>query len=267
MSYLTTARVRLASVAFGLALSMVSFMSMTMALAGNDPILVFAAASLKESLEEAGKSFTAETGTEVKFSFAASSALAKQIEAAAPADLFASADLKWMDYLEEMKLIRSETRSNLLGNRLVVVAPAPSAISTLDFTPDAFAKALGDRKLATGEVNSVPVGMYAKSALQKLGLWTVAEPKLAQTDNVRAALAFVARNEAPLGIVYATDARIEKSVKVIATFPTDSYDQIIYPFAVTTLSKNPDAEKFLSFLKLPPAQSIFEKAGFLVISK
>ncbi|MEI6574120.1 MAG: molybdate ABC transporter substrate-binding protein [Alphaproteobacteria bacterium] len=267
MTHFTTARVRLASVAFGLALSVINIFSINTAFAGNDPILVFAAASLKESLEEVGKSFTAGTGTEVKFSFAASSALAKQIEAAAPADIFASADLKWMDYLEEKKLIRSETRNNLLGNTLVVVAPTISALSTLDFIPDAFAKALGDGKLATGEVNSVPVGIYAKNALRKFGLWTIIEPKLAQTDNVRAALAFVARNEAPLGIVYATDARVEKSVKVIATFPADSHDPIIYPFAVTTLSKNPDAEKFLNFLKSAPALSIFEKAGFKVISK
>ena len=267
MTHFTTVRFRLASVAFSLVLSVFSIFSINTAFAGNDPILVFAAASLKESLEEAGKSFTAETGTEVKFSFAASSALAKQIEAAAPADVFASADLKWMDDLDEKKLIRSDTRSNLLGNTLVVVAPAPSALSTLDFSPDAFAKALGDGKLATGEVNSVPVGMYAKSALQKLGLWTIVEPKLAQTDNVRAALAFVARNEAPLGIVYATDARVEKSVKVIATFPAESHDPIIYPFAVTALSKNPEAEKFLRYLKSSQAQSIFEKAGFAVISK
>jgi len=267
MTHFTIARVCLASVAFGLALSVVSYVSTYMAFASNNPVLVFAAASLKESLEEAGKSFTAETGTDVKFSFAASSALAKQIEAAAPADLFASADLKWMDYLEEKNLIRSQTRSNLLGNSLVVVAPATSALSALDFTPDAFAKALSDGRLATGEVNSVPVGMYAKYALQKLGLWTIVEPKLAQTDNVRAALAFVARNEAPLGIVYSTDARIEKSVKVIATFPAESHDPIIYPFAVTTLSKNPEAETFLNYLKSSMAQSIFKKAGFAVNSK
>ena len=267
MTHFTTARVRLASVAFGLALSVINIFSINTAFAGKDPILVFAAASLKESLEEAGKSFTAETGTEVKFSFAASSALAKQIEAAAPAGIFASADLKWMDYLEEKKLIRSKTRSSLLGNSLVVIAPTTSALSTIDFTPKFFEQVLGDGKLATGEVNSVPVGMYAKSALQKLGLWTVVEPKLAQTDNVRAALAFVARNEAPLGIVYATDARVEKSVKVIATFPALSHDPIIYPFAVTALSKNPEAEKFLRFLNSSAAKPIFEKAGFAVISK
>jgi len=118
-----------------------------------------------------------------------------------------------MEYVDEKKLIRSETRSNLLGNTLVVVAPATSELSTLNFTPDAFAQVLGDGKLATGEVNSVPVGMYAKSTLQKLGLWTIVEPKLAQGDNVRAALAFVARNEAPLGIVYATDARVKNRLK------------------------------------------------------
>lgn len=255
------------SIAFGFALSVVSSFSANTAFAAGDPLLVFAAASLKETLEEAGKSFTAETGVEVKFSFAASSALAKQIEAAAPADLFASADLKWMAYLNEKKLIRSETRINLLGNSLVVVAPNVSPLSSFDFTPDAFAKALGDGKLATGEVNSVPVGIYAKSALENLGLWHIIEPKLAQADNVRAALAFVARNEAPLGIVYATDARVEKSVKVIATFPPESHEAIIYPFAVTAFSKNPETEKFLRFLKSSTAQSRFEKAGFAVLTK
>ena len=267
MTHFKFARVHLASFAFGLALSIFSIFSNNTAIAGNDPILVFAAASLKESLEEAGKSFTAETGTEVKFSFAASSALAKQIEAAAPADVFASADLKWMEYLDEKKLIRSETRSNLLGNTLVVVAPATSELSTLNFTPDAFAQALGDGKLATGEVNSVPVGMYAKVALQKLNLWTIVEPKLAQGENVRAALAFVARNEASLGIVYATDARVEKNVKIVAAFPADSHDPIIYPFAVTSSTKHPDAEKFLAFLTSKAAQEIFEKAGFEMPAK
>ncbi len=255
------------SIALGFALSVVSSFPIKTTFAAGEPLLVFAAASLKETLEEAGKSFTAETGVEVKFSFAASSALAKQIEAAAPADLFASADLKWMAYLNEKKLIRSETRINLLGNSLVVVAPNVSPLSSLDFTPDAFAKALGDGKLATGEVNSVPVGIYAKSALQNLGIWSIVEPKLAPADNVRAALAFVARNEAPLGIVYATDARVEKSVKVIATFPPESHDRIIYPFAVTAFSKNPEAEKFLRFLKSSTAQSLFEKAGFAVLTE
>ena len=256
---------------FFVALGFVAFFicgfSLSMAVARAESLLVFAAASLKETLEETGKAFTKDAGTEVKFSFAASSALAKQIEAGAPADLFASADLKWMDYLDEKKLIRSETRKNLIGNRLVIVAPQVSARSSLDLTEDAFAKALGDGKLATGEVNSVPAGIYAKSALQNLRLWSLIEPKLAQADNVRGALAFVARNEAPLGIVYETDAKVEPQVKIIARFPADSHAPIIYPFAVTAQSKNPEAERFLNYLSSPSAKAIFEKSGFIVLAQ
>ncbi len=233
--------------------------------AGGDPLLVFAAASLKDVFEETGKSFTAQSGVEVKFSFAASSALAKQIEAGAPADLFASADLKWMDYLDEKKLIKNDTRVNILGNDLVVVAPISSSLNMLDLNASAIVEALGDGRLATGDVNSVPVGVYAKAALQKLNLWSVVEPRLAQTDNVRAALAFVARKEASLGIVYKTDAQVERAVKIVATFPPDSHEAIIYPFALTASTKNPAAEDFLAFLKSPAARKIFEKAGFPVL--
>lgn len=232
--------------------------------AQSEPLTVFAAASLKETLEEAGKVYTAQSGVEVRFSFAGSSALAKQIEAAAPADVFASADLKWMDYLDDKKLIRHDTRINLLGNDLVVIAPNTSTLRTLDFTVDAFVQALGDGRLTTGDVNAVPVGVYAKAALQKLGLWSVVEPKLAQTDNVRAALAFVARQEAALGIVYRTDAQVERAVKIVATFPAESHEPIVYPFAVTATTKHPAAEAFLTFLNSPTARAIFEKAGFPV---
>lgn len=254
-------------VALGFVAFFVCGFSLSIAVARAKSILVFAAASLKETLEEAGKSFTTDTGTEIMFSFAASSALAKQIEAGAPADLFASADLKWMDYLDEKKQIRAETRRNLIGNRLVIVAPQASAIKSLDLTGNAFAKALGEGKLATGEVNSVPAGIYAKSALQNLSLWELVEPKLAQADNVRGALAFVARNEAPLSIVYETDARVEPQVKIIARFPAESHAPIIYPFAVTAQSKNPEAKRFLNYLLSPKAKAIFEKAGFIVLSQ
>jgi molybdate transport system substrate-binding protein len=254
-------------VALGFVTFFVSALSLRIPSARADSILVFAAASLKETLENAGKAFTADTGTEVKFSFAASSALAKQIEAGAPADLFASADLKWMDYLDEKKFIRSETRKNIIGNRLVIVAPQSSVLKSIEFTEEAFTKALGDGKLATGEVNSVPAGIYAKSALQNLKLWTLVEPKLAQADNVRAALAFVARNEAPLGIVYETDARVEPQVKIIARFPAESHAPIIYPCAVTGQSKSPEAEHFLNYLTSPKAKAIFETAGFIVLAQ
>ena len=254
-------------VALGFVAFVTSILPLSASSARAESLLVFAAASLKETLEETGKAFTKDAGTEVKFSFAASSALAKQIEAGAPADLFASADLKWMDYLDEKKLIRSETRKNLIGNRLVLVAPQSSTLSTINFNEGDFAKALGDGKLATGEVNSVPAGIYAKSALQNLRLWSLVEPKLAQADNVRGALAFVARNEAPLGIVYETDAKVEPQVKIIARFPADSHAPIIYPFAVTAQSKNPEAERFLNYLSSPSAKAIFEKSGFIVLAQ
>ncbi len=245
---------------------MLAFATLSPAFAQSDPLTVFAAASLKDVLEAAGKSYAASGGPEVRFSFAASSALAKQIEAGAPADLFASADLKWMDYVSDKQLIRTDTRVNLLGNALVVIAPAASGLEQLPLTPDAFSKALGDGKLTTGEVNSVPVGIYAKAAAQKLGLWDVIEPHLAQSDNVRGALAFVARGEAPLGIVYATDAKVEKAVKVVAIFPEASHEPIIYPFAITVTAKGDRAQKFLDYLKSPAARSIFEAAGFPVLT-
>ncbi|MFM8608236.1 MAG: molybdate ABC transporter substrate-binding protein [Hyphomicrobiales bacterium] len=258
---------RMFFVALGFVAFFICGFFLSIAVARAESLLVFAAASLKETLEETSKSFKAEAGIEVKFSFAASSALAKQIEAGAPADVFASADLKWMDYLNEKKLVRSETRKNLIGNRLVIIAPQVSARSSLDLTEDNFAKALGDGKLATGEVNSVPAGIYAKSALQNLNLWKLVEPKLAQADNVRGALAFVARNEAPLGIVYETDAKVEPQVKIIARFPSESHAPIIYPFAVTAQSKNPEADRFLNYLSSPSAKAIFEKAGFIVLAQ
>jgi len=229
------------------------------------PVTVFAAASLKDVLEEAGKGFTASGGPEVRFSFAASSALAKQIENGAPADVFASADLQWMDDVAAKSLIKPETRINLLGNSLVIVAPAASPLTKLDLTAEALSKALGDGRLATGEVNSVPVGLYAKAALQKLGLWQAVENHLAQTENVRAALVFVSRGEVPLGIVYATDALADPKVKIVATFPPDSHEPIVYPFAVTKAAQTEGAAAFLAFLKGPTAKAIFEKYGFPVL--
>ena len=228
-------------------------------------ITVFAASSLKETLEAAGKIFTAQSGTDIRFSFASSSVLAKQIEAGAPVDLFASADLKWMDYLDEKKRIAHDTRINLLGNALVVVAPQNSSLSAIELTNEAFSKVLANSRLATGDVNSVPVGIYAKSALQKLGLWSLVEPKLAQADNVRAALAFVSRGEVELGIVYKTDALVEKSVKQIAVFPPESHEPIVYPFAVPTQSQSDAALKFLRFLGTPDAETIFSAAGFTIL--
>ena len=233
--------------------------------ADNSPVTVFAAASLKDVLEAAGKAFTAAGGAEVRFSFAASSALAKQIESGAPADIFASADIKWMDYVGDKKLIRPETRTHLLSNRLVVIAPAASPVSMVEFTSASFANALGKGRLIVSDVVSVPAGIYAKAAFQKMGLWAELEPRLAQTENVRSALAFVARGEAPLGVVYETDAKVEPNVKIVAAFPDDSHDPIIYPFAVTTTAKGEGADTFMAFLRGPSAKVIFERAGFPVL--
>ena len=232
-----------------------------------ETVTVFAAASLKNALDDATKAFTAKTGTEVRTSYAASSALAKQIENGAPADLFASADTQWMDDLAGKKLVQPSTRIDLLGNDLVAVAPSASELGALELTPAGWAKVVGDGRWTTGTVNAVPVGIYAKEALTKLGLWKVAEPKLAQAPDVRAALAFVARGEAPLGVVYRTDANAEKAVKVVAIFPPDSHAPIVYPFALTAQAKAAAPAALLDFLRGPQARLFFEKQGFAVLKK
>lgn len=226
-------------------------------------VTVLAAASMKNALEEVAATYTAETGVKVVQSFAASSALAKQIEAGAPADLFVSADLEWMDYLQQRKLINADTRRNLVGNALVLVAPTGSPatiqlVKGVDLTP-----LLGaDGRLATGDPSNVPVGRYAKTALEHLGTWSAVEPRLARAENVRVALSLVSRGEAPLGIVYSTDAAVDKGVKVIATFPADSHPAIIYPVAVTTASTDPGADGFLAYLASGTAKAIFDRHGF-----
>ncbi|HWJ74500.1 MAG TPA: molybdate ABC transporter substrate-binding protein [Kaistia sp.] len=229
-------------------------------------ITVFAAASLKEALDAATKAYTAKTGQAVVASYAGSSALAKQIEAGAPADIFFSADLDWMNELAEKGLIDSATRKTLLGNTLVLVAPKDST-ATITIGPDfPLAAALGaDGKLAMAAVASVPAGKYGKAALTALGVWTAVAPHVAEADNVRGALAFVARGEAPFGIVYGTDAKAEPGVKVVGTFPEDSHPPIVYPVALIKASTNPDAGAFLEWLVSPEAQPVFEKAGFTVL--
>lgn len=227
---------------------------------------VFAAASLKDALDNAGKAFTTQTGIELKASYAASSALARQIESGAPADLFASADLEWMEYLAKRKLIRADTRVNLLGNRIVVIAPRDARIDAVPFTAEGFARALGpDGRLATGEVTSVPIGKYAKAAFERLGLWSGIQPRLAQAENVRSALLLVSRGEAPLGVVYESDAKSDPGVKVVGVFPADSHPPVVYPFAVTADAKGPSAARFLDFLKSAAAKPFFEALGFSVI--
>jgi len=225
-------------------------------------ITVFAAASLKNALDDVNAAFQKATGIKAVASYGASSALARQIEQGAPADVFVSADLDWMDYSAQKKLIKDDTRVNLLGNRLVLIAPRDSKIDSVAISSGLdLAKLVGGGRISTGEVNSVPVGKYAKSALEKLGLWPSVEKKFAMADNARAALTLVARGEAVLGIVYETDAKIEPGVKVVGIFPPDSHPPIVYPVAETATAKS-DADAYLAFLRGGIAKTIFEQYGF-----
>ena len=228
-------------------------------------ITVFAAASLNDVLTELAKEFTADTGVHVVSSFAASSALARQIDAGAPADLFFSADADWMDYLETRNEIRKSSRHDVVGTRLVLIAPHDSDIK-LSIAPNfPLAAALGGGRLATGDPDSVPVGRYARSALTALGVWSSVADRLIRADNVRVALAFVSRGEAPLGIVYETDARIDPGVRIVAVFPDASHAPIVYPIALTKAAQ-PAAERFLDFLRSPRAAAIFARYGFVPLS-
>jgi len=228
------------------------------------PVLVFAAASLKNALDEAVAIYGKRTGTGVTVSYAASSALARQIEALAPADLFISADLEWMDYLQSRQLIRRGTRVNLLGNRLVLIAPGDSKASFAIDRSMPLAQALGDGRLAMADPDTVPAGKYGKAALEALGAWTGVASKVARAENVRAALALVARGECPLGIGYATDASAERRVQVVGVFPAGTHPPITYPAAVTAAAKNTAAESLLRFLGSAEAKPVFEKHGFTV---
>ena len=232
------------------------------ALADEKELTVFAAASMKNALDEIDAAFVQKTGIKIVASYAASSALAKQIEQGAPADIFLSADTGWMDYAAARESIKQATRTNLLGNSLVLIAPTQPKVDKVTIGPGFdLAGLAGDGKIATGDVNAVPVGKYAKAALVKLGAWQAAAPKFAMAESVRAALALVARGEAVLGIVYATDAKVEPSVKVIGTFPADSHPPIIYPVAATSAAK-PAAADYLAFLQSSQAKAIFERYGF-----
>jgi molybdate transport system substrate-binding protein len=230
-------------------------------------ITVFAAASMKSALDDIDAAYTAKTGVKITVSYAASSVLAKQIEQGAPADVFISADTDWMDYATDKKTINAPTRVNLLGNSLVLIAPKDSGIGNVSIGAGFdLAKLAGDGRIATGDVKAVPVGKYAKAALEKLGAWQAAATKFAMTENVRAALALVARGETPLGIVYATDARVEPGVKIVGTFPADSHPAIIYPVAATATAK-PEAATYMAFLRSSAAKAIFEKYGFSFLVK
>ena len=225
------------------------------------PLTVFAAASLTDSLKAVADAYKARTGASVTLSFGASSTLARQIEQGAQADIFMSADTDWMDYLQKAALITDTTRKDLLGNRLVLVAAsdvkrAPRIGPRFDL-----ARALGDGKLALADPSSVPAGKYARAALTVLGVWDSVAPKVVQAENVRVALEYVARGEAPFGIVYATDARAAPNVRVVGTFPESTHPPIIYPVALTK-SASPQAQGFLTFLESADARAIFVKAGF-----
>jgi molybdate transport system substrate-binding protein len=237
------------------------------ALAAAAPLTVFAAASLTDALNDAGKAWVTAGHAAPRFSYGASSTLAQQIANGAPADIFVSADENWMDWAVRKNLIRVPTRVTLLSNALVMVAPKASAHPvTIDAQLD-IAKLLGaDGRIATGDPAHVPVGIYAKAALEKLGLWAAVQPRLASTADVRAALLLVERGEAPYGIVYATDAAVAPGVAIVGTFPGDSYPRIAYPFAVTAASTNKDAESFLQFLEGPAATAIFRARGFVTVA-
>jgi molybdate transport system substrate-binding protein len=222
-----------------------------------DRILVFAAASLKNALDEANAAF----GGRVVASYAASSALARQIENGAPAHVFLSADLDWMDYVEKKQLLQAGSRRNLVGNRLALIAPAGSK-SALSIAPGfALSRALGDGRLALANPETVPAGKYAKAALEKLGVWDSVSRRVAAAENVRAALALVARGEAPLGVVYETDARAEPGVSVVDRFNPALHPPIVYPAALLR-GAGPQAASYLTFLASPRGLTIFEKHGF-----
>jgi molybdate transport system substrate-binding protein len=227
--------------------------------------VVFAAASLKDALDAVNAEWKKESGKEATISYAASSALAKQIEQGAPADIFVSADEDWMNYLADRKLIKPETRFDLVGNKLVLIAPKDSKLAATISSGFPLASLLGDGHLAMADTASVPAGKYGKAALEKLGVWDGVKDKIAQAENVRAALSLVSRGEAPLGIVYATDAKSDPKVKVLDTFPESTHAPILYPIAITAASSNAEAPSFLAYLKTAAAQTAFEAQGFKVL--
>lgn len=230
-----------------------------------ETVTVFAAASTTNAVTEIGRLFENRKTKKFRSSFASSSTLAKQIVQGAPADVYISANIKWMDYLETKKMIAPSTRFDLLSNRIVLIAPKVSAINQIEIHPGLdLVKLLGDGRLSMGDPDHVPAGIYGMRALKKLGLWSGIEKRVARAKDVRAALALVERGETPLGQVYATDAAISDKVKVVGIFPQASHPPIIYPVAVVAGSKSKAAEQFIEFLKGPEAKALFEKYGFTV---
>jgi molybdate transport system substrate-binding protein len=249
----------------GLALMLAAGLSA--AHADDSKVTVFAAASMKNALDAVNKACAAEVGEEATISYAASSALAKQIESGAPADVFISADLDWMKYLHDKNLVAADTEKQVLGNAIVLVAPKDSAAEAKIEKGFDLAALLNGGKLAMGEVKSVPAGKYGKAALESLGLWPSVEGSVAQAENVRAALKLVSTGEAAAGIVYATDAVAEPGVKVIGTFPEDSHPPIVYPFAKTAASKDAETDAWLKCAESGTATPLYEAQGFTVLAK
>jgi molybdate transport system substrate-binding protein len=235
------------------------------AVAQSKDVVILAAASLKNALDEASAAWTKQTGKTTRISYAASSALAKQIEGGIPADLFISADVPWVDYVAERKLIKPASRFDFLGNEIVLIAAKDSKIDLKIDKSFALRAALGDGRLAMANVDAVPAGKYGKAALEALGVWASVADRVAQAENVRMAMTFVSRGEAPLGIVYRTDAAADPNVKIIGAFPADSHPPIIYPVALLASSSNSDAAAFVAFLRSPAARPFFEKQGFTVL--
>lgn len=229
-------------------------------------VVILAAASLKNALDEASAAWTRQTGKTTRISYAASSALAKQIEGGIPADIFISADVPWMDYVAERKLIKPASRSDYLGNQIVLIAGKDSRIDLRIGKDFNLRGALGsDGRLAMANVDAVPAGKYGKAALEFLGVWPSVSDRVAQAENVRMALTLVSRGEAPLGIVYKTDAASDPAVRIVGAFPADSHPAIIYPIALLSTSDNPDAQALVDYLNTPAAKPFFEKQGFTVL--
>ena len=242
----------------------IAFLS-TAVYANAESVNVFAAASMKTALDDAAKLWKTQSGKDIVATYGSTGTLAKQIAEAAPADIFISADLAWMDDVASKNLIKPESRKNLVGNTLVLVAAAGSDLKISLAKDSNLAASLGNEKLVVGDVKSVPAGKYAKAALENLGLWASVEPNLVMQENVRSALALVARDEARLGIVYGSDAVAESKVQVIANFPETSHPPIVYPAAVIATSANPDSQPFLTFLFSKEAQLIFKANGFTLL--
>ncbi len=226
------------------------------------PPLVLAAASLQEALSEAAASYTAAGHPRPVISFAASSALARQISVGAPADIFISADEEWMDFVGKQGLLRKSSRASFLTNRLVLIAPARQPLRLRIAPRFALAAALGSGRLAMADPAAVPAGKYGRAALIRLGVWRAVQPKIVAAENVRSALLLVSRGEARAGIVYATDARSSRDIAVAGMFPTASHPSITYPLAILARSRNPEAARFRQFLLSPRAAAIFRKYGF-----